>query len=86
VYGKAPDRSSGSEARADDHIVAVVGKGDHLRQKRRIMLKIGVHLKNQVRPPRLDRVGNTSHIGIAKAAPFSGKQMEIGIATLLKLA
>lgn len=74
---EAGDRSPRSEARADHHVVTIVGKADHPRQNGRVVLEIGVHLENQMGLQGPDCVSDTSLVCFAQPIFFAGNEMKM---------
>ena len=74
---EAGDRATRSEARADDDVVAIVGKADHPRQNARVVLEVGVHLENQLGSQGLDCVSETSLVCFAQPILFACNEMKM---------
>ncbi len=71
--------SARRKPRPDHQIVSFLTQANHLRYLRRIVLKIRVHLQNQIRIECIDRMRNTMFVRRAQSISFSREKMQPGI-------
>ena len=72
-------RTSDNETRTDDETKSVVGERSEKGQEGRIVLKVRIHLKNQVRIQVRQGIGHAPLVRLAEPPSFSCQEMEVAV-------